>query len=77
MSSFVQLSYEGFETNPVPEGDPMTNVLDRLIQSNPLLAHGVRTHSTGVALPAQTAAPKRRARWDVDAPKVHLGHAGR
>ena len=55
----------------------MTTVLDRLIQSNPLLAHGVRTHSTGVALPAQPAAPKRRARWDVDAPKVHLGHAGR
>lgn len=54
----------------------MTNVLDRLIQSNPLLAHGPRTHGTGVALPAQTA-PKRRARWDVDAPKVHLGHAGR
>ena len=55
----------------------MTNVLDRLIQSNPLLAHGVRTHSTGIVLPAPTTEPVRRARWDVDAPKVHLGHAGR
>jgi hypothetical protein len=55
----------------------MTNVLDRLIQSNPLLAHGVRTHSTGVALPTAATAPSRRARRDVDAPKVHLGHAGR
>ena len=55
----------------------MTNVLDRLIQSNPLLAHGVRTHGTGVALPTQATTAKRRTRWDVDAPKVHLGHAGR
>jgi hypothetical protein len=57
----------------------MNTVLDRLVRRNPLLAHGPRTHSTGIALPAErpTASTRRHVRWDVDAPRVHLGHAGR
>jgi hypothetical protein len=61
----------------------MTALLDRLVRRNPLLAHGPRTHSTGLVLPAERPAPavRRRSRghvrWDVDAPRVHLGHAGR
>jgi hypothetical protein len=57
----------------------MSAVLDRLVKRNPLLAHGTRTHSTGIALPTELpAAPaRRRTPRDVDAPRVHLGHAGR
>jgi hypothetical protein len=53
-------------------------ILDLFVTHNPLLAHGPRTHSTGIVLEPSAPAPRRpRARWDVDAPRVHLGHAGR
>lgn len=57
----------------------MSGLVDALIARNPLLGHGVRTHATGIALATDiTTAPRRRRRpLDVDAPKVHLGHAGR
>jgi hypothetical protein len=56
----------------------MSALLDVLVKNNPLLAHGPRTHSTGVQLTQPTPAPVRRRRpADVDAPRVHLGHAGR
>lgn len=57
----------------------MSAFVDRLVAGNPLLAHGPRTHASGIRLQEPTAAPRRRrsARWDVDAPRVHLGHAGR
>jgi hypothetical protein len=51
-------------------------VLDRLVQRNPLLAHGPRAHRTGIALPGDVAAESHRRRrrpMDVDAPRVHLG----
>ena len=46
----------------------MSAVLDALITRNPLLAHGPRTHATGVPLLQEQRAPRRRARRDVDAP---------
>lgn len=58
----------------------MSAVLDALVHRNPLLGHGPRTHATGIALASDAPTPIRRARRrpaDVDAPKVHLGHAGR
>lgn len=60
----------------------MSRLLSRFATAtatNPLLAHGPRTHRTGVELPASASAPvrSRRRPLDVDAPKVHLGHAGR
>ena len=56
----------------------MTAVLDLLVRSNPLLAHGPRTHGTGIAMALPVPAARRpRARRDVDAPRIHLGHAGR
>jgi hypothetical protein len=57
----------------------MSAILDRLLSRNPLLAHGPRTHATGVPLPSAAPAPTRRrtARWDVDAPRVHLGREHR
>ena len=55
----------------------MSTVLDLIVKRNPLLAHGPRTHGTGIALavPAPTA-PRRRAA-DVDAPRIHLGREHR
>jgi hypothetical protein len=57
----------------------MSRLLDTFVTDNPLLAHGPRTHATGVQLPQTAARPARRRRvWaPVDAPRVHLGHAGR
>jgi hypothetical protein len=56
----------------------MSTLTDIFIKQNPLLAHGPRTHRTGITVPAASAPTRRpRARWDVDAPRVHLGHAGR
>lgn len=50
------------------------SAIDRLIAGNPLLAHGPRTHASGIGLQQAAApAPRRRVRWDVDAPRVHLG----
>lgn len=53
----------------------MSALMDRLIAGNPLLAHGTRTHASGIRLHETAPAPRRRraARWDVDAPRVHLG----
>ena len=57
----------------------MSALVDMLLKQNPLLAHGPRTHGTGIALPTDAPVRARRphARWDVDAPRVHLGHVGR
>jgi hypothetical protein len=56
----------------------MSAIIDRLIAGNPLLAHGPRTHASGIRLPEPTTVPsRRRARWDVDTPRVHLGRDGR
>jgi hypothetical protein len=57
----------------------MSTVLDRLVQRNPLLGFGPRAHHTGIVLPGEAPAPTRARRRprDVDAPRVHLGHAGR
>jgi hypothetical protein len=54
-------------------------LVDLLIRQNPLLAHGPRTHGTGIALPTDAPVRTRRtaARWDVDAPRVHLGREHR
>jgi hypothetical protein len=56
----------------------MSRLLQALVAENPLLAHGPRTHATGVELTRPAARTSRR-RWSapVDAPRVHLGHAGR
>jgi hypothetical protein len=59
----------------------MSAVLERLAvlwTDNPLVAHGPRTHGTGIELtaPVRSVRPRRRP-LDVDAPQVHLGHAGR
>lgn len=52
----------------------MTAVLDRLLQRNPLLGHGPRTHASGIALPTEVPPPKRRVRRPApDAPRLHLG----
>jgi hypothetical protein len=50
----------------------MSTVLDLIVKRNPLLAHGPRTHGTGIQLAAPAPAPRRRAA-DVDAPRIHLG----
>jgi hypothetical protein len=56
----------------------MSAVLDLMIRRNPLLAHGPRTHSTGIQLAERAAAPRAPRRpMDVDAPRIHLGPAGR
>ena len=57
----------------------MSALVDVFVKRNPLLAHGPRTHATGVQLPAAVPTAIRRTRrpMDVDAPRVHLGHAGR
>jgi hypothetical protein len=53
----------------------MSTIIDVLITRNPLLAHGPRTHASGIQLASDaTARPRRRiVRRDVDAPRVHLG----
>ena len=57
----------------------MSALIDVFVKRNPLLAHGPRTHATGVEMTgaAPISVRRPRARWDVDAPRVHLGHAGR
>jgi hypothetical protein len=58
----------------------MSAIVDLLVTRNPLLAHGPRTHASGIALPTEAAVRKpRRAhvRWDVDAPRVHIGREHR
>ena len=53
----------------------MSTIIDVLITRNPLLAHGPRTHASGIQVssdvPVRTH--RRAGRWDVDAPRVHLG----
>ena len=51
----------------------MSALVDLLVTRNPLLAHGTRTHASGIELPVSATPRRRGARWDVDAPRVHLG----
>ena len=56
----------------------LTAAIDLLVARNPLLAHGPRTHGTGIVLqPIDQPVRRPRTRRDVDAPRIHLGHAGR
>lgn len=66
---------------PTTAGRPVSALIDTLIARNPLLGHGPRTHANGIAVasdprPSATKQARRRP-LDVDAPKIHLGHAGR
>lgn len=55
----------------------MSAVVDLFVTRNPLLAHGPRSHRTGIALPSDRIAPgSTRSRGaSPDAPRLHLGRA--
>ncbi|MBW4042647.1 MAG: hypothetical protein HIU86_11070 [Acidobacteria bacterium] len=57
----------------------MSTIIDVLITRNPLLAHGPRTHASGIQLTkdAPTRARRRPVRRDIDAPRIHLGREHR